>query len=283
LNLAAQWGSEEELLAAQALSARAGLRMTLADMEMQNWDNVQKRDRLLGVSLTGVQDAGATVELLAKLRKTANEAATAYAEELEVNRPLLVTTVKPEGTLSQVAGGVSSGLHYSHSEYFIRRIRINAHDPLARVAIDLGWRVNPEVGQEWETATTLVIDFPVHSPAKKHKNNVNFKQQLQVYLDFQQHYTDHNSSNTIHMLSEEWSTAAQEIHAIWDDYIGISFLAHDGGTYRLAPYEACTKEQYEELRATMKPFNAEMLRKYDNGETLDAGDESCEGGACPVR
>jgi len=265
------------------LSTRAGLRMTLADMEMQNWDIVQKRDRLLGVSLTGVQDAGASVELLAKLQKTANEEATAYAEELGVNRPLLVTTVKPEGTLSQVAGGVSSGLHFSHSEYFIRRIRINAHDPLAKVAIDLGWRVSPEVGQELGTATTLVIDFPVHSPAKKHKNGVNFKQQLQVYLDFQQHYTDHNSSNTIHMLNEEWSTAAQEIHAIWDDYIGISFLAHDGGTYQLAPYEACTREQYEELRAMMKPFNAEMLRKYDSGEILDVGSESCEGGACPIR
>jgi ribonucleoside-triphosphate reductase len=283
LNLAAQWESENDLLAAQSLSTRAGLRMTLADMEMQNWDIVQKRDRLLGVSLTGVQDAGASVELLAKLRKTANEEATAYAEELGVNRPLLVTTVKPEGTLSQVAGGVSSGLHFSHSEYFIRRIRINAHDPLARVAIDLGWRVSPEVGQEWDSATTLVIDFPVHSPAKKHKNGVNFRQQLQVYLDFQKHYTDHNSSNTIHMLDSEWSTAAQEIHAIWDDYIGISFLAHDGGTYQLAPYEACTREQYEELRAMMKPFNAEMLRKYDSGEILDVGNESCEGGACPIR
>lgn len=283
LNLAAQWDNEDELLAAQALSTRAGLRMTLADMEMQNWDIVQKRDRLLGVSLTGVQDAGVTVELLERLRKTANDEATAYAEELGVNRPLLVTTVKPEGTLSQVAGGVSSGLHFSHSEYFIRRIRINAHDPLAKVAIDLGWRVSPEVGQELATATTLVIDFPVHSPAKKHKNGVNFKQQLQVYLDFQKHYTDHNSSNTIHMLSEEWSLAAQEIHAIWDDYIGISFLAHDGGTYQLAPYEACTREQYEELRAMMKPFSAEMLRKYDNGEILDVGNESCEGGACPIR
>lgn len=283
LNLAAQWDSEEELLAAQALSARAGLRMTLADMEMQNWDIVQKRDRLLGVSLTGVQDSGATTELLEKLRVTANEEADAYAEELEVNRPLLVTTVKPEGTLSQVAGGVSSGLHFSHSEYFIRRIRINAHDPLARVAIDLGWRVSPEVGQELATATTLVIDFPVHSPAKEHKSGVNFKQQLQIYLDFQKHYADHNSSNTIHMLNEEWATAAQEIHAIWDDYIGISFLAHDGGTYQLAPYEACTREQYEELRAMMKPFDSKMLERYDNGQLLDVGSESCEGGACPIR
>ena len=283
LNLAAQWDSEEELLAAQALSARAGLRMTLAEMEKEHWNETQQRDRLLGVSLTGVQDAGVTVEMLEKLRVTANEEAEEYAAELNVNRPLLVTTVKPEGTLSQVAGGVSSGLHFSHSEYFIRRIRINAHDPLARAAKDLGWRVSPEVGQEWDTATTLVIDFPVYSPAKRHKEDVRIDEQLRVYLEFQRHYSDHNSSNTIHVRPDEWSTLAEKIYGIWDDYIGISFLAHNGGTYKLAPYEACSKEEHEELKKMMKPFNVDMLNKYDSGVELDVGSESCEGGACPVR
>jgi ribonucleoside-triphosphate reductase len=69
-----------------------------------------------------------------------------YAKQLRTSSPLLVTTVKPEGTLSQVAGGVSSGLHHSHSPFYIRRIRINSVDPLAKVALDLGWNVNPEVG-----------------------------------------------------------------------------------------------------------------------------------------
>lgn len=283
LNLAAQWYSEEELLAAQALSARAGLRMTLAEMEKPHWNETQQRDRLLGVSLTGVQDAGVTVELLEKLRVTANEEAEEYAAELGVNRPLLVTTVKPEGTLSQVAGGVSSGLHFSHSEYYIRRIRINSHDPLAQAAKDLGWRVHAEIGQEMETATTLVIDFPVYSPAKRHKEDVKIDEQLQVYLEFQRHYSDHNSSNTIHVRPDEWSTLAEKVYGIWDDYIGISFLAHDGGTYKLAPYETCTKEEYDALKAMMKPFSIDMLNKYDSGKELDVGNESCEGGACPIR
>jgi ribonucleoside-triphosphate reductase len=106
----------------------------------------------------------------------ARNEADEYAKKLRVSSPLLVTTVKPEGTLSQVAGGVSSGLHHSHSPFYIRRIRINSTDPLAKVAKDLGWNVNPEVGTAGETfeekmqnARTLVIDFPVESGAEELK------------------------------------------------------------------------------------------------------------------
>ncbi len=70
----------------------------------------------------------------------------------------------------------------------------------------------------------------------------------------------------------------------WDDFVGVSFLALDGGTYQLAPYEAITKEEYEELRAKMKPFDPAILAKYETDGTSDLeGADSCEGGACPIR
>ena len=37
----------------------------------------------------------------------------------------------------------------------------------------------------------------------------------------------------------------------FDICTGVSFLPMDGGTYRQAPYEECTKEQYEELLSKM--------------------------------
>jgi ribonucleoside-diphosphate reductase alpha chain/ribonucleoside-triphosphate reductase len=286
INLSADWENLEELKLAQSLSARAGLRMTLAQLELPHWDKIQQRDRLLGCSITGVQDAGYNwhelQDILLMLRNTANDTASDYATFLGVNRPLLVTTVKPEGTLSIVAGGVSSGIHFSHSEYFIRRIRINSHDPLARMALDLGWRVHPEVGQEMESATTLVIDFPVNSPAQRHKKNVDAKEQLYIYKMFQEKYTDHNTSNTIHVKPSEWVDLPNQLLNMWNDYIGISFLADDGGTYPLAPYEECSKEEYELLKSSMKKFDAKLLQKYDKG-IIDVGNESCEGGACPIR
>lgn len=287
------------VLEAQRLSARAGLRMTLATLEIPHWDAVQQRDRLLGTSLTGVKDAMAMIdytedeeaELLGKLREAARSEADAYAKKMRVSSPLLVTTVKPEGTISQVAGGVSSGLHYSHSPYYIRRIRINATDPLAKAVQSIGWPVYAEVGTPGETeaerianARTLVIEFPVKSGASKTKDDVYVGEQFDTYFRFQSDYTEHNSSNTIHVRPDEWSTVEEIVYHGWDDYVGVSFLAHDGGTYQLAPYEAITREQYEEMAEGFAKFDPAILEAFETGADSDLeGMDGCEGGVCPVR
>jgi adenosylcobalamin-dependent ribonucleoside-triphosphate reductase len=287
------------LLEAQRLSARAGLRMTVAKLEIPHWNATQQRDRLLGTSLTGVKDALAMIDyteqeeahLLELLGKAAREEADRYAKELRITSPLLVTTVKPEGTLSQVAGGVSSGLHWSHSPYYIRRIRINAADPLAKAVQSIGWQVNPEVGTPGETheerlanARTLVIDFPIASGASVTKDDVSAKEQFDTYFRFQRHYTEHNSSNTIHVRPNEWGEAEQIVWDGWDEFTAVSFLAYDGGSYQLAPYEAITKEQYEELSAKLTEFDPAILKQYETGDDSDLeGMDGCEGGVCPIR
>ncbi|WP_025846541.1 ribonucleoside-triphosphate reductase, adenosylcobalamin-dependent [Brevibacillus agri] len=287
------------LIDAQRRSARAGLRMTLVTLELPHWDAVQQRDRLLGTSLTGVKDAVAAAglserqerDLIELLGAVARQEADKYAKELRVNAPLLVTTVKPEGTLSQVAGGVSSGLHWSHSPYYIRRIRINAADPLARAVIDLGWPVHPEVGTPGETeaermanARTLVIDFPVASGATRTKDDVSAAEQFETYFRFQRYYTEHNSSNTITVRPHEWPEVERIVYENWDDFVGVSFLALDGGTYQLAPYEAITREQYEEMAAKMRPFDPAVLQRYETtGESDLDGADGCDAGICPIR
>lgn len=285
----------EGLERAQELSTRAGLRMTLAELEIPHWDDVQKRDRLLGVSLTGVQDAfdAADIQhrsgLLARLRMIARSTADRYAKELRITSPLLTTTVKPEGTLSLVANGVSNGLHFSHDTHYIRRIRINADDPLAKAMLAMGFEVKPEVGTPGDTlsdrlknARTLVIDFPVESGAKRTKKDVSALEQLDVYFDFQRNYTEHNASNTIHVKPDEWQGVASKVYDLWDEFVAVSFLAHDGGSYDLAPYESVTKAEFDRLKAKQPTFDPSVLEMFETGEDFDLG-EGCEGGACPVR
>lgn len=300
---------EEGLLNAQRLSARTALRMTLIRLELPEWDKVQQRDRLLGNSLTGWKDAmdllGYTQEqedeLKIKLRNTSRETADEYADDLGVNRPMFTTAVKPEGTLSQVAGGVSSGLHWSHSPHFVRRIRITATDPLAEVAKQLDWNINAEVGtngfmeeedlgkpEQIESATTLVIDFPIESGAKQTKDDVTVKDQFENYFSFQDTYTDMNTSNTITVRdTDEWTESEEIVYSKWDDFVGVSFLSLDGGSYQLAPYEAITEEEYHEKKSKMKPYNPELLKELEKTETTteitSADDPDCVNGVCPVR
>ncbi|MDR1797744.1 MAG: ribonucleoside-triphosphate reductase, adenosylcobalamin-dependent [Clostridiales Family XIII bacterium] len=279
------------LLAAQRLSARAGYRMTCTELEIPEWNAVQHRDRLVGCSLTGWQDMvnavgldqAAQEQLLEDLREAAHKAAREYAAELGLPEPLLVTTVKPEGTLSLLPV-VSSGVHFSHAPYYVRRIRISAQDPLAKVCEDLGYPVYPEVGQHKATATVKVVEFPVKAPEGKIKAQVSAVEQLEIYKMFMEHYVDHNCSITVHVREGEWEAVEQWVWDNWDDVLGVTFLSLDDSFYDLMPYEEITAEEYEQRRAAMKPFIPSLISKYEKEETeLDIGNDGCEGGVCPVR
>ncbi|HHT20356.1 MAG TPA: ribonucleoside-triphosphate reductase, adenosylcobalamin-dependent [Tissierellia bacterium] len=282
---------EQGLLYAQRLSARAGFRMTQVELELAHWNQVHDRDNLIGTSLTGWQDmVNATAmsydeqaKLLRKLRQVANNEAESYALEIGDNTPLLVTTVKPEGTLSQLPT-VSSGIHYSHSPYYIRRVRINAADPLVKVCEELGYPVYPEVGQDPETCTTKVLEFPVKAPEGKTKYDVTAIEQLENYKLFMDNYVDHNASITVHVRDHEWEGVEEWVWQNWDDIVAISFLSLDDSFYEMLPYEAIDEAEYERRAAEMKPFRPSLIAKYEVVETqYDIGDGSCDNGVCPVR
>ncbi|MCT4632057.1 MAG: ribonucleoside-triphosphate reductase, adenosylcobalamin-dependent [Firmicutes bacterium] len=283
--------NQDGLLRAQRLSARAGYRMTCVDLELSKWDHVQKRDRLIGCSLTGWQDMiNATgmnkeeeISLLQSMRKVANDAAKEIAEEIGEEAPLLVTTVKPEGTLSLLPT-VSSGVHYSHSPYYIRRIRISANDPLTKVCEELGYPVFPEVGQDPETCATKVVEFPVKAPDGRTKYDVSAIEQLENYQMFMEHYVDHNCSITIHVRDHEWEEVEQWVWDHWDDVMAVSFLSLDDSFYELLPYESIEEDEYNKRVDEMKKFIPSLISKYEKEETeFDIGDDGCENGVCPIR
>ena len=282
---------KEGLLAAQRLSARAGYRMTCRELEMHSWNQVQQRDRLVGCSMTGWQDmvnaAGLSreeqIQLLKEMRQAARQAADEIALSLNMPKPLLVTTVKPEGTLSLLPT-VSSGVHYSHSPYYVRRVRITATDPLCKVCEELGYPVLPEIGQDPINPKTKVVEFPVQAPAGRVKADVSAIEQLENYKMFMEHYVDHNCSITVHVRDNEWEEVEEWVWNNWDDVVALSFLSYDDSFYELMPYEEISKEEYERRKAAMRPFNPSLISKYEREELdLDIGASDCVNGVCPVR
>ncbi len=281
----------EALLEAQSLSARSGYRMALIEFELPEWDQINKRDRLIGTSLTGWQDmknaVGLTAEeeakLLSQLRNSARKAAHEIAADVGDLEPKLITTVKPEGTQSQMPT-VSSGLHYSHSPYFIRRVRISASDPLARVCEDLVYPMSPEVGQDPDNPETLVIEFPVKAPEGKTKGDVSALEQLEMYKVFMENYVDHNASITVHVRESEWEEVEDWLWENWDCVVGISFISYNDSFYDLMPYEEIDENEFNKRLSKMKRFNPALVSKYESQYMeREIDDSSCDTGACPIR
>ncbi|MGM0379860.1 MAG: ribonucleoside-triphosphate reductase, adenosylcobalamin-dependent [Bacillota bacterium] len=279
------------LLEAQKLSARASFRLTTVELELPKWNRQHKENKIVGCSLTGWQDAinllgydkKQKAELLSDLRDAARSAVNEYADQLEMEVPELVTTVKPEGTQSQMPT-VSSGIHYSHSPYYLRRVRISADDPLVDVCEELEYPVYPEVGQSQKDCITKVIEFPIKAPKGKTKYDVGAIEQLEEYKLFMKNYVDHNASITVHVREDEWEEVEEWMWKNWEDVVAVTFLALDDSFYELLPYEAIDKEKYEKLNEEFAPFRPSLISKYEKSETeFDIGEAECESGVCPIR
>lgn len=283
--------NKDEILKAQKYSAHIGYRMASIELELHEWDLVNKEDRLTGCSLTGVMDfKNATnitdeefTNLLKELREAAKQSANELADLLKMNRPKLVTTVKPSGTISQLPT-VSSGVHFSHSPYYLRRVRVNAQDPLAQAMEAAKFPWNPEVGQTFDEHKTKVFEFPIKAPEGKTKYDVSAIEQLELYKLIMKNYVDHNASNTIHVRPNEWDDVEQWVYDNWDDIVGVTFLSLDDSFYQLLPYEAITKKKYEELLSKQPKFNPSILRQYEKfEEEFEILDADCDSGNCPIR
>lgn len=283
--------NKDELFKAQKLSARVCYRMTNVDIEMHEWKSVQHRDRLLGCDLTGQQDfRNATgisykeyKQLMRDLRQCAREAMQEIAKENNMNESLLVTAGKPNGTLALLPT-VSAGCHYSHSPYYIRRIRISSQDPLCKVVEELGYPIFPETGQSLENCDTKVIEFPVKSPNGKTKYDISAIEQLEYYKMMMENYVEMNQSITVTVRNDEWDAVEQWLWDNWDTMVAVSFLSLDDNYYPLMPYESCSEDEYNKRLSTMKQFNPNLISKYEKMEFEAEGidDAECKTG-CGVR
>lgn len=278
-------------LEAIRLATRVGLRMTNVTVSLPKWDFIQKRDRLLGVSLTGVVDAfdalgmdsasPDALDILLSLNTEANRVAEEYAFEMRVPVPLLVTTIKPEGTISQLPT-VSSGLHRSYAPYFIRRVRYSAMDPACQALQKLGVPNEPDQGK----AERVVFSFPIKTTAKISANEEPARDQFNRYLAYMFAYVDHNASCTLTIGEGEWEEMEKLVYDNFDRVVACAFLPKYTDAFPQMPYEEITKEQYEKLVAEFPNIDSlpDLVNQIETGEfesELEA--DLCPTGQCPIR
>jgi len=253
-----------------------------------DWQKNCEEERLLGVSLTGIMDneitngrAGDLPDLLEHLRHVAVDTNKEYANKLKINESAAITCVKPSGTVSQLVDA-ASGIHARHANYYIRRVRADRKDPICQFMIDKGFPAEPCV---MKPNHTMVFSFPMKAP--EHcitRNDMTALEQLQLWLTYQQYWCEHKPSVTITVRDEEWMEVGAWVYKHFDEISGISFLPHSDHTYRQAPYEDCTREQYEAMLAKLpKDVDWSELSNYEKEDnTTGTQTFSCTAGACEI-
>jgi len=255
-----------------------------------DWKKNCEEERLLGVSLTGIMDNEITngraggvdlKDVLDHLRHVAIETNKEYAHKLKINESAAITCVKPSGTVSQLVDA-ASGIHARHADYYIRRVRADRKDPICQFMIDKGFVAEPCV---MKPNHTMVFSFPMKSPDHcVTRNDMTAIEQLELWLTYQQYWCEHKPSITVTVRDEEWMEVGAWVYAHFDEISGISFLPHSDHTYRQAPYEDCTKEQYEALLAKL-PSDVDWsdLSNYEKEDnTTGTQTFSCTAGACEI-
>jgi ribonucleoside-diphosphate reductase alpha chain len=225
--------------------------------------------------------AGDLPDLLEHLRHVAVDTNKEYAHKLKINESAAITCVKPSGTVSQLVDA-ASGIHARHANYYIRRVRADRKDPICQFMIDKGFPAEPCV---MKPNHTMVFSFPMKAP--EHcitRNDMTALEQLQLWLTYQQYWCEHKPSVTITVRDEEWMEVGAWVYKHFDEISGISFLPHSDHTYRQAPYEDCTREQYETMLAKLpKDVDWSELSKYEKEDnTTGTQTFSCTAGACEL-
>ncbi len=249
------------------------------------WKKNCEEEALLGVSITGQWDCPAlrNPNTFRKLREVAIETNREYAERFGIRPSAAITCVKPSGNTSQLFNS-SSGMHPRHAPYYIRRVRIEGHNPIFKMLKDAGVPYFPEVGQQADTATTFVLEFPIQAPDKSiFKDDMTAIEQLEYWKMVKSNFTEHNPSTTISVGDGEWLTVANWVYENWDLVGGLSFLPRSNHVYRLAPYEEITKDEYEARVKNFPEIDFAKLVLYELGDqTKGAKELACVSGVCEV-
>jgi len=254
----------------------------------KTWRDNCEEERLLGVSLTGIYgnkitatNGKALEEFLDEMRHLSVSVNEKEASALKINASVSITCVKPSGTVSQLTG-VSSGIHPWYSEYYVRSVRADNKDPLTQFLKDSGIPFEPDV---MKPEATTVFYFPVKAP----KNAVLTKDltaidHLEMWKTYRTHWTEHNPSVTINVEEDEWMRVGAWVFDNFDSIGGVSFLPAVEHSYKQAPYQEISKEEYNSWVSKMPDsIRWDMLSLYETTDGTTGSQElSCVAGACEI-
>lgn len=250
--------------------------VTLLPTHWKRTNAVMARNRRIGISQSGIVEAMGSIfkehhsDKLDDAYKHLRRLDTLYSHEFIVNRSIRLTTVKPSGTNSLLAG-CSPGIHYPHSEYYLRRVRVSDNSHLLPPIRESGFPVEPDI----YSPNTMVVSFPVQSVNfSKCKDEITVDEQFSHVRTYQTYWSDNQVSVTITFKPEDKDALTNALSLYEGRFKSVSFLV-DGDVYAQAPLEAITAEEYSRLMSDIKPLDLSSVR-IGGGGVLYCTNDKCE-------
>ncbi len=211
------------------------------------------------MSLTGSMDSNLTErssngleDLLESLKAESVAVNKVWAKKLGIKQSAAITCVKPSGTVSQLVNS-ASGIHPRFSSYYIRTVRCDKKDPMAKYMQEAGFPCETDLTKE----TNLVFAFPVKAPkGATVVKDVSALEQLKLWKTYQDSWCEHKPSVTIYYTDAEFFDVCSWVWKNFDSMSGVSFLPHSDHIYQQAPYQEITKEAYDEALKNMPRFDS---------------------------
>ena len=251
------------------------------------WKRNAEKDALIGVSMTGIASMEVFKYDMREMVEIIKETNKRVAEMIGINPASRLTAVKPAGTTSLVLG-TSSGIHAWHSEYFLRRMRINKNEHLYSY-LEAN---HPELIEDefFNPQKTAVITVPIKAPEGAVTRSESALDLLTRVLSVTRKWINpgyvsgpnqNNVSCTVNIRDDEWDSVRDWMWMNRDLYTGISILPFNGGSYKQAPFEECSKEEYEERSKHLRELDLTKIVELSNFTTLSS-ELACSGGGCEV-
>jgi ribonucleoside-triphosphate reductase len=259
--------------------------VTLGLTHWEETNSVMSRNRRIGMSMTGI------IQFLNKfglgeLKRWSEEGYVflkAYDKKLsaifKIPESIKITSIKPSGTVS-LLGGATPGLHFPHSRFYIRRVRLAASSQLAKELKDNGYHVEPDVMQP---TSTVVVSFPIDIGAGvKTIKDTNMWEQLSLAAFMQKYWADNQVSCTVTFNKSEASLLKPALDYFQYQLKGISFLPNfeEQTPYPQMPYEEINEVKYQELVQKIKSNHFSAKTKQADLEKHDSN--FCDSDTCNI-
>lgn len=251
------------------------------DCHLKETESIVHKNMRMGIGVTGyLQATEEQRSWLSDVYTYLRDYDNIYSTANNFPKSIKLTTVKPSGTLSLLAG-VTSGVHPAYSKYYLRRIRIASNSPLATLCVKNGYHSEYQKNFDGsDDKNTVVVSFPCTVPdGTVLANELTAVQQLEYVKRLQTEWSDNAVSCTVYYRREELDEIKSWLKDNYNNSVkSVSFLLHNEHGFKQAPLEEITKEQYEEYSKLVKPIMSGEIKEEDLLDSFE-----CVGGTCPIK